>query len=128
MSIVRFNPWWELDRNLNSSGWIPAADVWETPAAYRIDLEIPAVAAGQVDVTVEEGILTISGERQRVERAEDEREHRVERRYGPFSRKFRLPKNADENAISARVRNGVLEVTIEKQSEHQPRRVEVIAA
>ncbi len=128
MSIVRFNPWWEIDRSLNPGGWVPVADVWETPSAYRIDLELPAVAAEDVDVSVNEGVLEISGERRPRERGEDERSHRVERRYGRFSRRFRLPENADEDAIRARVANGVLEVTIDKRAEHRPRRIEVIAA
>lgn len=128
MSIVRFNPFFDVERTAVPEGWVPVADVWETPAAFRIDIEIPAVAAQSVDVSVDEGILVISGERRQTERAEADRNHRLERHHGKFSRRFRLPESADVQAISARIESGVLEVTIAKLAELKPRRIEVIAA
>ena len=128
MSIVRFNPYFAADRRVAPEGWTPVADVWETADAYRIDLEIPSVPAEAVEVAVEEGVLIMSGERSRAERAEGERNHRLERRAGKFSRRFKLPEDADAEAISARVANGVLEVTVNKREERKPRRIEVIAA
>ena len=139
MSIVQFNPWRELGRLSanpgptnadpgNSRGWIPVVDIWETPEAFRIDMEVPAVQAEDVNVSVDEGVLRVSGERKQVERAEDERNHRLERRYGSFSRTFKLPENADEENISARVDHGVLALSIAKKTVLEPRRIEVIAA
>lgn len=128
MSIVRFNPYFASDRRVASDNWTPVADVWETGSAYRIDLEIPSVPAEAVDVSVEDGVLVMSGERGRVERAEGERNHRLERRAGKFSRRFKLPEDADAEAISALVANGILEVTVGKREESKPRRIEVIAA
>ena len=128
MSIVRLNPYFAADRRAAAESWTPAADVWETAEAYRIDLEIPSVPADAVDVAVEDGVLIMSGERNRTERAEGERNHRLERRAGRFSRRFKLPEDADAEAISARVVNGVLEVTVNKQEERKPRRIEVVAA
>ncbi len=128
MSIVRFNPYFAAERRTAADGWTPVADVWETADAYRIDLEIPSVTAEAVDVSVEDGVLIMNGERNRVERAEGERNHRLERRTGTFSRRFKLPEDADAEAISARVANGVLEVTVNKREEKKPRRIEVIAA
>ncbi len=128
MSIVRFNPYFAADRRTAPVGWTPVADVWETTDAYRIDLEIPSVPAEAVDVSVEEGVLILSGERTRPSRAEGERNHRLERRTGKFSRRFKLPEDADEQAISARVANGLLEVTVSKREEKKPRRIEVVAA
>ncbi len=128
MSIVRFNPYFAADRRPASESWTPVADVWETADAYRIDLEIPSVSAEAVAVAVEDGVLVMSGERTRSERAEGERNHRLERRAGKFSRRFKLPEDADADAISARVANGVLEVTVSKREERKPRRIEVIAA
>ena len=139
MSIVQFNPWRELERLSanpgptnadpgNSRGWIPVVDIWETPEAFRIDMEVPAVQAEDVNVSVDEGVLRVSGERKQVERAEDERTHRLERRYGSFSRTFKLPENADEENISARVDHGVLALSIAKKTVLEPRRIEVIAA
>jgi len=81
-----------------------------------------------VEVTVEENVLVMSGERARPERSEGERDHRLERRYGPFSRRFRLPEDADADSVEARVVNGVLEVRIPKAEAHKPRRIEVVAA
>lgn len=127
MNIVRFNPWRELDR-VESNRFTPAVDVWELPDAFRIDMDIPAVDPSAVDVSVEEGVLIISGERNRPERGEQHTGHRVERRYGSFSRRFRLPDNVDEENIVARVVSGVLEVTITKRAELAPRRIEVVAA
>lgn len=132
MSIVQFNPWRELDRlsasPATSNGWTPAVDVWETPEAFRIDVEIPAVLTEDVDVSVEEGVLRIHGVRKQSERGEDDANHRLERRYGSFSRSFKLPENADEENISARVENGLLALSINKKSVLEPRRIEVIAA
>jgi HSP20 family protein len=129
MSIVRINPYlFPAERASVTGGWTPAADVWETADAYRIDLDVPSLSANEVEVSVEEGVLIMSGERRRAERQEGERNHRLERRSGQFSRRFKLPENADPDAISARVHCGVLEVTIAKREEHKPRRVEVIAA
>jgi len=128
MSIVRFNPYFAADRRTAPAGWTPVADVWETGSAYRIDLEIPSVPAEAVDVSVEEGVLIMSGERSRTERAEGERNHRLERRAGRFSRRFKLPEDADAEAISARIADGLLEVTVGKREESKPRRIEVVAA
>ena len=138
MSIVQFNPWRDLERlsvntsplngPINSNGWTPVVDIWETAEAFRIDMEVPAVQADDVDVSVDEGVLRIGGVRKQVERAEDEQNHRLERRYGSFSRTFKLPENADEEKISARVNNGVLALSISKKTVVEPRRIEVIAA
>ena len=128
MSIVRFTPYFPAERARRAGGWTPAADVWETPEAYRIDLDIPSVSADAVDVMVEENVLIMSGERTRPERTEGERDHRLERRYGRFTRRFRLPEDADPDAVEARVVHGVLEVRIAKREEHKPRRIEVNAA
>ena len=128
MSIVRFNPYFVADRRTAANSWTPVADVWETVDAYRIDLEIPSVPADAVAVAVEDGVLIMSGERSRAERGEGERNHRLERRAGRFSRRFKLPEDANADAITARVVAGVLEVSVSKREEKKPRRIEVIAA
>jgi len=128
MSIVRFNPYLPTARSSVTGAWTPVADIWETSEAYRIDLEIPSVPAEAVDVAVDEGVLVIAGERARAARTEGERNHRLERRAGQFSRRFRLPEDADADGISARMVNGVLEVSIARREENKPRRIEVIAA
>jgi HSP20 family protein len=147
MSIVHWNPWRELDdgraalaergsrlftlvtgtpgESLAGSGWLPPVDITETEKAYRIDLEIPAVAAGDVNVSVKDGVLTVCGERKSESESEEGRRHRVERRWGKFSRSFRLPENVDEDAIEANSRDGVLYLTVAKKEKAQPRRIEV---
>lgn len=139
MSIVQWNPWREFDdlftrvsgapgEALARSEWLPPVDITETAAEYRIDVEIPAVAAGDVDVSVKDGVLTVSGERRTEQASDDDKRHRVERRWGKFSRSFRLPENAKTDAIDARARDGVLYLVIPKQEKAQPRRIEVNAA
>ncbi len=101
----------------SSSGafnWKPVVDISETPKHYLIKVELPEVEKEDVDVTVDNGMLTISGERQYENDEEDETRHRIERMYGRFSRTFALPADIDEQAISARTRNGLLKVRIPK--------------
>lgn len=126
MSIVRFDPWHEPGR-VDSTHWVPAVDIWEAPDAFRIEMELPGVSGEDVDICVEDGVLTVSGERKR-ERGAEDRGQRYERRYGPFSRRFRLPDSVDPEQIVARVRDGVLAVSIAKRAELKPRRIEVVAA
>ncbi len=134
MSIVRFDPWRELDAFFGArparrvaEGWVPRATVSESPHAYRIELELPAVARDDVEVSVKDSALTVSGERRRT--ADDEWQVlRSERSPGSFSRSFRLPKNAREDAIEASAADGVLTVTIRKADEAVPRRIEIAAA
>ena len=129
MSIVRLNPWFEVNRGAAANSWTPPADVWETPTDYRIDLEIPAVRAEDVDVTVDDGILVISGKRARTElREAADKAYRMERRHGTFARRFRLPDDADTDGISARINDGVLALTVAKREEARPRKIEVNAA
>lgn len=136
MNVVHWNPWREFDElftrlagptgeTLARSDWLPPVDITETEKAYLIDLELPAVPAEAVEVSVKDGVLTVSGERNSENRSDDGKRHRVERRWGKFSRSFRLPENVDEDAIEARSRDGVLYLTVAKKEKAQPRRIEV---
>ena len=135
MSIVQWNPWKEFDdlfgrvvrtpsEHLSGSEWQPAVDITEAESSYRIELEIPGVPASEVAVSVKDGVLTVSGERKFETEAEGRR-HRIERRYGKFSRSFRLPEDADDGAIGARARDGVLCLTVAKKEKAKPRSIEV---
>ena len=99
----------------------------EDDKSYQIDLEIPAVARENVEVSVSDGVLTINGERTMEEKGDGKR-HRVERRYGKFTRSFRLPENADEENIEASSRNGVLHLVINKREAEGPRVIDVRVA
>ena len=138
MSIVRRVPRdfddlfsWLGDFNRNAVGeglggadWTPAVDIRETDDDYRIDIELPAVAAEDVKVTVKDGVLEVTGER-RFEKETKGKVHRVERRYGRFVRSFRLPENVDEQRIDASSKDGVLHLKLAKREEVKPRSIEV---
>ncbi|MGB5133357.1 MAG: Hsp20/alpha crystallin family protein [Steroidobacteraceae bacterium] len=105
--------------------WAPAANISETDMEYLIKAELPEVSKDDVKVTVDDGVITISGERRNELEHKDEKLHRIESFYGNFSRSFRLPENADVGAIQAESRNGVLKVRVPKQPAARPRTVEV---
>ena len=105
--------------------WSPVANISETETAYLIKAELPEVNKEDVKVTVNEDVITISGERRKEAEHQDEKVHRVESFYGNFSRSFRLPEDADVAAIQAESRNGVLKVRVPKTPAPQPRTVEV---
>ena len=100
--------------------WAPAADVSESEAEYLIKADLPEVRKEDLSITVQDGVLTLSGERRQEVRAENEKVHRVERAYGSFARRFALPENADEQSIRAESRDGVILIHIPKQKVVQP--------
>jgi HSP20 family protein len=135
MSIVRWNPWREFDdiftnmaalpsENLSRSEWLPVVDISETDNEFKIDVEIPAIARDDINVSVKDGVLTVTGER-KVEKDTDGKTHRVERQYGSFSRSFRLPENVDEDAIGATSKDGVLYLVVAKKEKEGPRSIDV---
>jgi HSP20 family protein len=100
--------------------WAPAADVSETEGEYLIKADLPEVRKEDVSITVQDGVLTLSGERRQEQREDTEKVHRVERAYGSFARRFALPENADEQGIRAESRDGVILIHIPKQKVVQP--------
>jgi len=105
--------------------WTPLANISETETDYLIKAELPEVSKEDVKVTVDENVITISGERRKEAEHKDEKVHRVESFYGSFARSFRLPEDADVSAIQAESRNGVLKVRVPKTPAPKPRTVEV---
>jgi HSP20 family protein len=107
--------------------WAPAADVSETEAEYLIKADLPEVRKEDVSITVQDGVLTLSGERLQEKREDGEKVHRIERMYGSFARRFALPENADEQAIHAESRDGVILIHIPKHKvvQPQPRQITV---
>ena len=104
-----------------------AADVSETDGEYVIKAELPEVRKEDVSITVQDGVLTLAGERKQEKRRGQEKIHRIERFYGSFARRFALPENADEQGIRAESRDGVIVIHIPKQRvvEPQPRQIQV---
>lgn len=105
----------------------PEADVVETREEIRVMVELPGLRSEEVEVSLENNVLTISGEKreQRREGEAEQRWHLVERRYGRFSRSFVLPRDVEPDRIQASFENGVLMVTIPKSEKVRPRRIEV---
>jgi HSP20 family protein len=141
MTIVRLDPWslvgrWQrqLDRTVGeetdsaSVSWIPHVDVHEEAERFLVAADLPGVEGKDIEVTADKGVLTIKGERHSEQKSSKDGYERVERASGTFLRRFTLPTSVDAEAIKATHVNGVLEVTIPKRPEAQPRRVTVQAA
>lgn len=126
MNVVRWSPFREFDSffqgldrpslPVRRADWLPLVDIRETSDDYQIDVEVPAVASEDLSVSVADGVLSVSGERKSVESDDGEgRVHRTERHYGSFERSFKLPDDADQDAVTASSRDGVLYLKIAKR-------------
>lgn len=105
--------------------WTPAVDIREEENCYLITADIPGVNSKDIDITLEEGVLAIKGERKTETEVSEQGYRRRERIYGTFMRQFTLPDTVDSTNISAAASDGVLEVTIPKQAKPEPRRITV---
>lgn len=142
MTLVRYEPWnmleqmrRDMDRVFASrngdesssavSEWTPAVDIQEDDKRFLIEADIPGVDPKDIEVHMENGMLTISGERESENKEEKEGYKRIERMRGSFYRRFSLPDSADAEKISAKSHNGVLQITIPKKETEQPRRISI---
>lgn len=107
------------------TAWAPAVDIYETPNELVVKADLPDVNEKDIDVRVENNLLTIHGERKFEKSVTEENFLRVERAYGSFSRSFSLPNTVNAEAIRAEYKNGVLNVTLPKREESKPRQVKV---
>ncbi len=107
--------------------WAPLADVTETEGEYLIKAEVPEVRKEDLSVTVQDGVLTLSGERRQEQRTDGEKVHRIERQHGSFARRFALPEDADEQSIRAEGKDGVIVIHVPKHKvvQPQPRQIQV---
>jgi len=105
--------------------WAPAVDIYETENELVVKADLPDVSEKDLDVRVENNMLTIRGERKFEKKVEEENYLRVERTYGTFSRSFSLPNTVNNEAIKADYKNGVLTVTLPKRAESKPKQVKV---
>lgn len=130
MSLVRFEPWSLVDRiNRDSErSWAPAVDILEEKDRFIVRADLPGVDPADIEVNMDGGVLSVSGERRNEERSDIAGVARYERVVGRFLRRFALPDTADADAISAKCANGILEISIPKQAAVQPRRIAVDAA
>lgn len=132
--INRYNRYFGLTRGngeregkdlFSRTDWAPAVDIKETAEAYNIEAELPGMSKDDVKVTVQDGVLSIQGERKHEEETDDKKHHRIERVYGSFLRRFTLPENVDENSIRANFKDGVLSLTLTKAEPAEPKAIEV---
>ncbi|MBI5316194.1 MAG: Hsp20/alpha crystallin family protein [Nitrospirae bacterium] len=146
MTLVRWDPFRELEDvsdRLNQmfhrstpartngketmvvADWVPSVDVSETEGEYQIKAEIPDVKKEDVKVTLEDGVLTIQGERKQEKEVKGKRYHRVERSYGRFVRSFTLPDVIDEEKVKAEFKDGILNLALPKSEKAKPKAIEV---
>jgi HSP20 family protein len=105
--------------------WLPAVDIEELAERYIISLDVPGVAPEAIEVTLEEGVLTVKGERGEARKLDEKGFHRLERRTGSFYRRFALPDNIDASQVSAKGEHGVLEIVVPKQEKPPAKRITV---
>lgn len=107
------------------SQWSPAVDIVEDDKEFLVKAELPEVKKENVHVTVENGVLTIYGERKFEKEEKNRRYHRVERSFGSFSRSFSLPEGADASKVHAEFKDGILQVHMQKSETAKPKQIEV---
>jgi HSP20 family protein len=133
MTIVRWNPFQEFAGfeadSWASGNWVPPVDVFQNGNEELVlKAELPDVAREDIDIKVENGTLIISGQKKRATDVKDEQFHRIERRYGTFSRSFALPRSVDSSRVAAEYKGGVLTVTLPLRDEAKPRQIKVDVA
>jgi HSP20 family protein len=123
----------ELDRLMGSvfgegsHPWVPAMDIKETEDRFEVTLDLPGLESDDLELSVDDGLLKVKGERSTSSEETDERFHKVERRYGSFARTVRLSRAVDVERIEASFDKGVLTITVPKREEARPRTIEVVA-
>jgi len=113
------------DVSAKSGDWVPAVDIAEDEASYMIHADVPGVKPEDVEVELENGVLTLKGKRDETKKEEGEGYRRVERVSGQFYRRFTMPETVDADNISAKTEHGVLEIVIPKQPKPEPKRIKV---
>ncbi len=144
MSLIRYEPW-NMVNEVNSllenmlqrrladnsyvetGHWIPAVDIKEEPNRFILYADLPGVDKDNIEIAMENNVLTIKGERQEEHKEEKDNFSRIERIKGSFYRRFTLPDTADSEKISAKTNSGVLEITIPKKEKAHPRRITIKA-
>ena len=140
--ITRINPFRELagflenfadlntaaDNQQAFGSFVPAVDVYEDEHSLTLKLEVPGLNEEDINVTLENNTLTVSGERKFDKEEKEENFHRIERRYGSFTRTFRLPNTVDSEKVEAGYDKGVLKITLAKRAEAKPKTIKIESA
>jgi HSP20 family protein len=117
-----------FDGQNGATSWVPAMDVVETKDAVEVRLEVPGLQPSDIDVRVEDNVLTIAGEKKHESRSEENGYSHVERRYGQFRRTLKLPTSTEATEVSARYDHGVLTITVPKAERAKPRKIDIQSA
>jgi HSP20 family protein len=115
----------QYDAGMSAQAWAPAVDITERKDAYLVMAELPGVGIDDLEITFQDGVLTVQGERHIVYDSTEERVHRAERRYGAFRRSITLPAHVKADAIEASTQDGVLQILVPKAEEVQAKRIQV---
>jgi HSP20 family protein len=125
MTIVRWDPFRDFGF-ASGATWVPPVDIYQTgDHELVLKAELPDMTREDIDVTVENFVLTIKGEKKLAGDAKEEQFHHIERRYGAFSRSFSLPRTVDAGKVAAEYKNGVLTVRLPLREEAKPRQIKV---
>jgi Molecular chaperone (small heat shock protein) len=144
MNVIKYDPFRELrslqdevnrlftstftrggDSDLMRGAWSPSVDIFENKDQIVLEAELPGMKPEEVEISIENNVLTISGERKFEKRDEGDNFHRVERAYGTFTRSFTLPPTVNTEDAQAEFDNGILRLTLAKREEAKPRRIEI---
>lgn len=145
MPLIRWNPLFELNNlqgrmnrlfdealrtedGQSTTLWSPAADVLETESAMIVKVELPGMDRNDINIHLENNVLTVRGERPFEKEGKAENYHRVERAYGSFSRSFALPVVVDQEKISADYKDGILRITLPKKEQARAKKIEIAVA
>lgn len=129
MTIVRWDPFRDFGFTTGGNTWVPPVDIYQTGEHELVlKAELPDMSREDIDINIENFVLTIKGEKKASTEVKDEQYHRVERRYGTFSRSFSLPTTVDPNRVSAEYKHGVLTVKLPLREEAKPRTIKVDVA
>jgi len=128
MTIVRWDPFRDFGFTTGNS-WVPPVDIYQTGEHELVlKAELPDLTREEIDITVENFVLTLKGEKKLASEVKEEQFHHIERSYGSFSRSFSLPRTVDASKVSADYKNGVLTVRLPLREEAKPRQIKVDVA
>lgn len=115
------------EEGLGTGVWMPAVDIFETKDAICVRAELPGVEKDAIGVEVKDGVLILRGERKFEKEVKEENYHRIERSYGTFLRSFTLPSSVDGEKVTARMKDGVLQVDLPKKEQAKPKQIKISA-
>jgi HSP20 family protein len=114
------------DKDIVSSSWAPAVDIYETEGELVLQAEIPGIDEKDIEISIEDNTLTLKGERKFEKETKEENYHRIERSYGSFFRSFTLPPYVDAEKVEAEHESGILKVHMPKKPELKPRKIRIL--